>query len=87
MRHLLIISRIGADVRTSPRDRRWEALVPRQSDVCATERTDAEDPLMHIYTSGVTGRPKGTVHTHCGFPIKAAQDMAHCFDVRDTDTM
>ena len=50
-------------------------------------RTDAEDPLMIIYTSGTTGRPKGTVHTHCGFPIKAAQDMAHCIDVHDSDTM
>ena len=42
---------------------------------------------MIIYTSGTTGRPKGTVHTHCGFPIKAAQDMAHCMDVHDVDTM
>ena len=88
VRHLLVISRIGADVPwTAPRDHRWEALVPRQSDVCETERTDAEDPLMLIYTSGTTGRPKGTVHSHCGFAVKAAQDMAHCFDIRDTDTM
>jgi acetyl-CoA synthetase len=42
---------------------------------------------MIIYTSGTTGRPKGAVHTHCGFPIKAAQDLAHCMDVRDSDTM
>ena len=42
---------------------------------------------MIIYTSGTTGRPKGAVHTHCGFPIKAAQDMAHCFDVHADDTM
>jgi acetyl-CoA synthetase len=52
-----------------------------------TVRTDAEDPLMLIYTSGTTGRPKGAVHTHCGFPIKAAQDMAHCFDVHAGETM
>ena len=31
---------------------------------------------MIIYTSGTTGKPKGAVHTHCGFPIKATQDMA-----------
>jgi len=42
-----------------------------------TERTSAEDPMMIIYTSGTTGRPKGAVHTHCGFPIKSAQDMWH----------
>ena len=88
VRNMLVVSRIGADVPwTTPRDYRWEALVPRQSDVCDTVRTDAEDPLMILYTSGTSGRPKGTVHSHCGFPVKAAQDMAHCFDVHDTDTM
>ena len=42
---------------------------------------------MIIYTSGTTGRPKGAVHTHCGFPIKAAQDMVHGFDVHAGETM
>ena len=88
VRNMLVVPRIGIDVPwTTPRDHRWEALVPRQSGVCDTVRTDAEDPLMILYTSGTSGRPKGTVHSHCGFPIKAAQDMAHCFDVHDTDTM
>src|SRR5262249_33934008 len=34
-----------------------------------------------IYTSGTTGRPKGIAHSHCGFPIKAAQDMAFGMDL------
>jgi acetyl-CoA synthetase len=42
---------------------------------------------MIIYTSGTTGRPKGAVHVHGGFPVKAAQDMAHCFDVQDRDVV
>jgi acetyl-CoA synthetase len=88
VRHVLVVSRIGADVHwTTPRDHRWDTLVPRQLDACETVRTGAEDALMIIYTSGTSGRPKGTVHSHCGFPVKAAQDMAHCFDVRGTDTM
>jgi len=45
------------------------------------EQTGAEDPLIAIYTSGTTGRPKGILHTHCGFPVKAAQDMAFGTDV------
>ncbi|MGH9842510.1 MAG: AMP-binding protein [Blastocatellia bacterium] len=45
------------------------------------EITGAEDPLIAIYTSGTTGKPKGILHTHCGFPVKAAQDMCFGTDV------
>src|SRR5438046_730080 len=52
-----------------------------------TERTSAEDPMMIIYTSGTTGKPKGAVHTHCGFPIKSAQDMWHGLDLHSDETL
>ncbi|GAB4177920.1 MAG: AMP-binding protein [Calditrichia bacterium] len=52
-----------------------------------TEQTDADEPMMIIYTSGTTGKPKGAVHTHCGFPVKAAQDMIHCMDLKQDDVM
>ena len=88
VRHVLVVSRLGCEIPWTPgRDRRWDETVPQQDERCDTARTGAEDPLMIIYTSGTTGRPKGAVHGHCGFPIKAAQDMAHCFDIHDTDTM
>jgi acetyl-CoA synthetase len=86
--HVIVVSRLGIDVPWSAgRDRRWDELLASQPTTCETERTGADDPLMIIYTSGTTGRPKGAVHTHCGFPIKAAQDLAHCFDVRAGETM
>lgn len=88
VRSLIVVSRLGIDLPLKKgRDHRWDQLVNSQSDICATERTKADDPLMIIYTSGTTGNPKGTVHTHCGFPIKAAQDMMHGFDMHSTDTM
>lgn len=69
------------------RDEWWDSFTAGQPAQSPTEQTAAEDLLMIIYTSGTTGRPKGAVHTHCSFPIKAAQDMAHGFDIQEFDTM
>src|SRR5436305_402095 len=68
------------------RDLVWEVLLEDEPDHAPTHELDPEDPLMVIYTSGTTGKPKGTVHVHGGFPVKAAQDMAHGFDVGRDDT-
>jgi acetyl-CoA synthetase len=70
------------------RDRWWDEGLPDASAVSNAERvpdTDPETPYMVIYTSGTTGTPKGTVHVHGGFPIKAADDLAHTFDLRAGD--
>ena len=88
VRHVIVSARLGVDVpMTKGRDHRWDEIVTPQAESCPTERTDAEDPVMIIYTSGTTGRPKGALHTHCGFPVKSAQDMVHCFDVHPDDCM
>ncbi|MBI3161188.1 MAG: AMP-binding protein [Chloroflexi bacterium] len=82
LKHMIVLRRTGQEVKMKEgRDHWWHELIDAQSDVAETERTSAEDPLMIIYTSGTTGRPKGAVHTHCGFPVKAAQDMAFGTDV------
>jgi len=88
VKHVIVYDRVGMAVPwTEGRDRWWNDLVAAQPITAETERTDAEDPLMIIYTSGTTGRPKGAVHTHCGFPVKAAQDMAHGLDLQEEDTL
>jgi acetyl-CoA synthetase len=86
---VIVANRVDlADVpMTEHRDIWWQNLVPAQSPSAETERTDAEDALMIIYTSGTTGRPKGAVHTHCGFPVKAAQDLRHAMDLKRGDLL
>ncbi len=71
------------------RDRWWstEMADPDLQPLTETPETDPETPYMIIYTSGTTGRPKGAVHVHGGFPIKGAQDLAHCFDLGPGDRL
>lgn len=83
---VLVVRYASNDVAWTPgRDHWWHDVVPDASPQAEPADTSAEDPLMIIYTSGTTGRPKGAVHTHCGFPIKGAQDMAFGPDVHAGD--
>ncbi|GAB4425868.1 MAG: AMP-binding protein [Anaerolineales bacterium] len=86
LRHMIVLNRADIKIDMKPgRDHWWADLIAPQPDEAQTEVTDAEDVLMIIYTSGTTGKPKGAVHTHCGFPVKAAQDMAFGSDVKPGD--
>ena len=69
------------------RDILWETLLEDHSEPLDTVRVEPETPFMVIYTSGTTGRPKGAVHVHAGFPLKAAQDLAHGFDMGADDVL
>ncbi|WP_326536610.1 AMP-binding protein [Pseudorhodoferax sp.] len=48
---------------------------------------DPNDPLFIIYTSGTTGAPKGIVHSHGGFVLKAAVDFGYLFDIQHDDVV
>jgi acetyl-CoA synthetase len=88
LKHMIVLRRTGQAIKMQAgRDHWWHDLVTPQPDSAETEVTSAEDPLMVIYTSGTTGRPKGAQHTHCGFPVKAAQDMAFGTDVHKGDVI
>lgn len=88
LKHMIVLKRTGQQVEMKEeRDHWWHELITSQSDEATTEKTSAEDTLMVIYTSGTTGKPKGAQHTHCGFPIKSAQDMAFGTDVHPGDVI
>src|SRR5438034_10063837 len=88
VRTVIVARRLDCALQLRERDVWWDDVVA--GGIGADETiadTSAEDPCMIIYTSGTTGRPKGAVHVHGGFPVKAAQDLAHCFDLQPGDLM
>jgi acetyl-CoA synthetase len=89
LQHILVVPRIddGCAPMQPGRDVRFEPMPEDFSGGPDVADTGADSPFMIIYTSGTTGRPKGTVHVHGGFPVKATQDMAHCFDIGEQDRL
>jgi acetyl-CoA synthetase len=88
VKHVFVFPRVGLEVDWEERrDHWWDDLIADKPYEAETTKTDAEDVLMILFTSGTTGLPKGAVHTHCGFPIKAAQDIAHGLDMQRSDTL
>ena len=59
----------------------WSQLVDHDAPLAPVE-VAAMHPLLLGYTSGTTGRPKGAVHTHAGFLVKTASEVAYSFDVK-----
>jgi acetyl-CoA synthetase len=88
LRHTVVVSRLGiADVTFNDTTHSWTQLIEASSEAFEAVDTAADDPFMLIYTSGTTGKPKGAVHVHSGFPIKAAMDLAFCFDLQQDETL
>src|SRR5439155_1265521 len=83
---VVVVDRVGRAYPKRGRDVAWSD-VTHVGAVLDFADTSAEDPFMVIYTSGTTGKPKGAQHVHGGFPVKAAQDLAHCFDLQERDVI
>ncbi|WP_287787796.1 AMP-binding protein [Acidiphilium sp.] len=97
LRHVVVVARDQGSDQGSDRGRRgpeaaeggwvgWHDLLAR-GRLAPAAALAAETPAMLVYTSGTSGKPKGTVHSHCGFMTKAALDFGLILDLRPTDRL
>jgi acetyl-CoA synthetase len=91
VQHVVVIRASGEPVTMQPgRDSWWQDVATALPAGLAAEppvQMNPNDPLAIIYTSGTTGLPKGIVHSHAGFVLKAAIDFGYAFDLQPGDML
>ncbi|MGE5128582.1 MAG: AMP-binding protein, partial [Sphingomonadaceae bacterium] len=88
LEHVIVLRRAGNAVAwNSRRDRWWHELVAGKPDASPTEEMEADTPFLLIFTSGTTGKPKGVVLTHVGFPMKVVVDLWLTMDFKPEDRL
>jgi acetyl-CoA synthetase len=85
---VVVVRRAGLDApMTAGRDVWWDEFTAGQPEAAETERLPADHVSMIMYTSGTTGKPKGTLYTHAGLLTGPPRELRYCFDMREGDTM
>lgn len=88
LRHVVVLDYLG-DERdlTAGREIAWRQLAEGRSEDSVPTAMPADDPAVLIYTSGTSGKPKGTVLTHCGLAVKPTSDFWLCHDMKPEDRL
>ena len=88
LRNIVVLKHGGSDTPMQRgRDVWWAEIIQSQPAVAPTVIMPADAPVMLMYTSGTTGRAKGTVHTHCGVIGKNLLDVGLCLDLKAGDRL
>jgi acetyl-CoA synthetase len=85
--HVVVWRRTGEGPWDADRDVGWRELADGQPGTLPARELDAEHSYLLAYTSGTTGRPKGSVHVHGAFLISIAREAAYQADVRQGDRL
>ena len=85
---VVVVPRLGRDVpMRAGRDITLAELTAAGEATFDARPVDSEHPLLVAYTSGTTGKPKGSVHVHGGFLAKVAEEAAFQTDVRRSEPL
>ncbi|MBR0669688.1 AMP-binding protein [Neoroseomonas soli] len=88
VRHVVVLRHRGIDTpMAGGRDLWWHDVAAPGTAPRAPSELPAEHPVLLMYTSGTTGRPKGAVHTHCGLAMKIGQDARLSLDLKAGDRL
>jgi acetyl-CoA synthetase len=85
IRHVICLNSSPAAAQRTVRDVDWKSLCEGRPTDAPTEEVDAEATALLVYTSGTSGKPKGTVHSHAGFAAKLSLDLGLMMDMKPSD--
>ena len=78
---VIVVPNLSQTSAATPGETAWADLRSPSARPDPPEYVDSSDTLLLAYTSGTTGKPKGAVHTHAGFLVKTASEVAYSFDL------